>query len=70
MNKENNKIEESKDPLLETKLAYSERIKNEIQGIQEQMGILQYELDIRITALAMYEGSVNNNKNEKDESDS
>ena len=36
MNKENNKIEESKDPLLETKLAYSERIKNEIQGIQEQ----------------------------------
>ena len=31
------------------------------------MGILQYELDIRVTALAMYEGSINNNENEKDE---
>ena len=46
------------DPLITTKLAYVERIKSEIGGIKEQMGILQYELDIRITALALYESSL------------
>jgi hypothetical protein len=70
MSKENNKTEESKDPLFKTKLAYTERIKNEIQGIQEQMGVLQYELDIRVTALTMYEKSLASSENKKDEPDS
>ena len=46
------------DPLITTKLAYVERIKNELGGIKEQIGILQYELDIRVTALALYESSL------------
>ena len=62
------------DPLITTKLAYVERIKSEIGGIKEQMGILQYELDIRVTALALYESSLqmqdDPKENGKDESDS
>ena len=46
------------DPLITTKVAYVERIKSELSGIKEQMGILQYELDIRITALALYENAL------------
>ena len=46
------------DPLITTKVAYVERIKSELSGIKEQMGILQYELDIRVTALALYENSL------------
>ena len=46
------------DPLITTKLAYVERIKSEIGGIKEQMGILQYELDIRVTALTLYQSSL------------
>jgi len=46
------------DPLITTKVAYVERIKSELGGIKEQMGILQYELDIRITALALYENAL------------
>ena len=46
------------DPLITTKVAYVERIKSELGGIKEQMGILQYELDIRVTALALYESSL------------
>jgi len=62
------------DPLITTKLAYVERIKNELGGIKEQIGILQYELDIRVTALALYESSLqmqdDPKENGKDESDS
>jgi hypothetical protein len=62
------------NPLITTKLAYVERIKNELGGIKEQMGILQYELDIRVTALALYESSLqmqdDPKENGKDESDS
>ena len=62
------------DPLITTKLAYVERIKSEIGGIKEQMGILQYELDIRVTALALYESSLqmqdDPKENGNDESDS
>ena len=62
------------DPLITTKLAYVERIKNELGGIKEQMGVLQYELDIRVTALALYESSLqmqdDPKENGKDESDS
>ena len=62
------------DPLITTKVAYVERIKSELGGIKEQMGILQYELDIRVTALALYESSLqmqdDPKENGKDESDS
>jgi hypothetical protein len=67
------------DPLITTKLAYVERIKSEIGGIKEQMGILQYELDIRVTALTLYQSSLEvvveeepkeNGKDKEDESNS
>ena len=62
------------DPLITTKVAYVERIKSELSGIKEQMGILQYEVDIRVTALALYESSLqmqdDPKENGKDESDS
>ena len=54
------------DPLITTKVAYVERIKSEIGGIKEQMGILQYELDIRVTALALYESSLDMNADPKE----
>jgi len=54
------------DPLITTKVAYVERIKSELSGIKEQMGILQYELDIRITALALYESSLDMNADSKE----
>ena len=43
------------DPLITTKLAYVENLQNEIQGLQEQRASLQYQLDIRVTALTMYQ---------------
>ena len=43
------------DPLLNTKVAYIDSLQQEIQGIQEQMASLQYQLDIRITAMAAYQ---------------
>ena len=46
------------DPLITTKLAYVENLQNEIQGLQEQMASLQYQLDIRVTALTMYQSAL------------
>ena len=46
------------DPLITTKLAYVENLQNEIEGIQEQMASLQYQMDIRITALAAYQSTL------------
>ena len=46
------------DPLITTKLAYVENLQNEIQGLQEQMASLQYQLDIRLTALTMYQSAL------------
>jgi len=46
------------DPLITTKLAYVENLQNEIQGLQEQMTSLQYQLDIRVTALTMYQSAL------------
>jgi len=43
------------DPLITTKLAYVDNLKKELEGIQEQMASLQYQLDIRVTALTMYQ---------------
>ena len=46
------------DPLITTKLAYVENLQKEIEGIQEQMASLQYQLDIRVTALTMYQSTL------------
>ena len=46
------------DPLITTKLAYVDNLKKEIEGVQEQMASLQYQLDIRVTALTMYQSAL------------
>ena len=46
------------DPLITTKLAYVENLKKELEGIQEQMASLQYQMDIRVTALTMYQSAL------------
>ena len=46
------------DPLITTKLAYVDNLKKELEGIQEQMTSLQYQLDIRVTALTLYQSSL------------
>ena len=46
------------DPLITTKLAYVENLQQEVQNLQEQMASLQYQLDIRVTALTMYQSSL------------
>jgi len=46
------------DPLITTKLAYIDNLKKEIEGVQEQMASLQYQLDIRVTALTMYQSTL------------
>ena len=46
------------DPLITTKLVYVDNLKQEIQNIQEQMGSLQYQLDIRVTALTAYQSTL------------
>ena len=51
-------MEVAVDPLITTKLAYVENLKKELEGIQEQMASLQYQLDIRVTALTMYQSTL------------
>ena len=46
------------DPLLATKLLYVDNLKKEIQELQKQVTGLQYQLDIRVTALTMYQSSL------------
>jgi len=46
------------DPLLATKLLYVTNLKKEIQGLQKQVSGLQYQLDIRVTALTLYQSSL------------
>ena len=46
------------DPLITTKLAYIDNLKKEIEGVQEQMASLQYQMDIRVTALTLYQSSL------------
>ena len=67
------------DPLITTKLAYVENLQKELEGIQEQMVSLQYQMDIRVTALTLYQSSLEvvveeepkeNGKDKEDESDS
>ena len=54
------------DPLMTTKLAYVDNLKKELEGIQEQMASLQYQLDIRVTALTMYQSSLEVKENGED----
>jgi len=67
------------DPLLATKLLYVDNLKKEIQELQKQRASLQYQLDIRVTALTMYQSSLEvvveeepkeNGKDKEDESNS
>ena len=46
------------DPLITTKVAYVENLQKELEGIQEQMASLQYQMDIRVTALTLYQSSL------------
>ena len=46
------------DPLLATKLLYVDNLKKEIQELQKQRASLQYQLDIRVTALTLYQGAL------------
>ena len=57
-------MEVAVDPLITTKLAYVDNLKKELEGIQEQMASLQYQMDIRVTALAMYQRTLGNSYNE------
>jgi len=50
--------EEEVNPLITTKLAYVDNLQQEIQNLQEQMTSLQYQLDIRVTALTMYQSTL------------
>ena len=54
------------DPLITTKLAYVENLQKELEGIQEQMASLQYQLDIRVTALAAYQSTLEVKKEEEE----
>ena len=58
------------DPLLATKLVYVDNLKKEIQELQKQMASLQYQLDIRVTALTMYQRALSNSHNEVVEEES
>ena len=46
------------DPLITTKLAYVDNLQKELEGIQEQMASLQYQMDIRVTALTLYQSAL------------
>ena len=50
--------DEEVNPLITTKLAYVENLQKEIEGIQGQITSLQYQLDIRVTALAAYQSTL------------
>ena len=54
------------DPLITTKLAYVENLQKELEGIQEQMASLQYQLDIRVTALTAYQSTLEVKEEEKE----
>ena len=68
--------EQPVDPQLQQRIAYTETLQAEIKSLQEQMAQLQYQLDIRVTALVGYqstleviEGPKPNGKGEKNDVD-
>ena len=65
------------DPQLQQRIAYTETLQQEIKNLQEQMAQLQYQLDIRVTALVGYQSTLEvieepvlNGKGEEDGNDS
>jgi len=55
------------DPLVSVKLNYIENLQKEIEGIQGQMASLQYQIDIRVTALTMYQSTLEPAEEEEEE---
>jgi len=50
--------EQPVDPQLQQRIAYTEILQTEIKNLQEQMAQLQYQLDIRVTALVAYQSTL------------
>ena len=50
--------EQPVDPQLQQRIAYTETLQAEIKSLQEQMSQLQYQLDIRVTALVGYQSTL------------
>ena len=50
--------EQPVDPQLQRRIAYTENLQQEIQSLQEQLANLQYQLDIRVTALVAYQSTL------------
>jgi len=68
--------EQPVDPQLQQRIAYTETLQQEIKNLQEQMAQLQYQLDIRVTALVGYQSTLEvieepkpNGKGEEDDVD-
>jgi len=66
--------EQPVDPQLQQRITYTETLQQEIQNLQEQMAQLQYQIDIRVTALVGYQSTLEviqepvlNGKGEEDE---
>tara|TARA_Y100000592_G_C5225705_1_gene201511 strand:- start:178 stop:432 length:255 start_codon:yes stop_codon:yes gene_type:complete len=50
--------EQPVDPTLQKRIAYTETLQQEIQNLQEQLANIQYQLDIRVTALVAYQSTL------------
>jgi len=50
--------EQPVDPQLQQRITYTETLQQEIKNLQEQMAQLQYQLDIRVTALVGYQSTL------------
>ena len=50
--------EQPVDPQLQRRIAYTETLQQEIQSLQEQLANIQYQLDIRVTALVAYQSTL------------
>jgi len=50
--------EQPVDPQLQKRISYTETLQQEIQNLQEQLANIQYQLDIRVTALVAYQSTL------------
>ena len=50
--------EQPVDPQLQQRITYTETLQQEIQNLREQMAQLQYQIDIRVTALVGYQSTL------------
>jgi chromosome condensin MukBEF ATPase and DNA-binding subunit MukB len=55
---EQESTEQPVDPQLQRRIAYTETLQQEIQSLQEQLANIQYQLDIRVTALVAYQSTL------------